>query len=296
MSGRAAEPEQTTLPVVLEQIAPELGSPEANGARIRELTEAANAGLVVFPELSLTGYDLRGRAPGTAVRRGRAPVPGLAEPGPAVAVGYVEEAPDHRLFNAAAVQRGERIVAVHRKVHLPTYGMFDEGRHFAPGLEPSRCFRLAPGWRAGLLVCEDLWHPALPYLLAMDGADVLLVLAAAPGRGSPEAPESERLFGSSERWSLLARTTAFVHGVYVLLCNRVGVEGGVTFAGRSLVVAPDGTVLAEGAEDREDRLEAVLDRERLRAARRPFSHLRDEDPAVVRRALARLEGDGGGDR
>lgn len=276
------------LRVTLEQTSPALGDPEGNAARVRERVAGSDADMVVFPELSLTGYDLRSRAVDVAVLQGVPPVAGLSGDGPAAVVGYVEEAPDHRLFNAAAVQRGDRLVAVRRKLHLPTYGMFDEGRHFAPAREAGRCFTLAPGWRAGILICEDLWHPALPYLLALDGADVMVVLAAAPGRGVPDEGRPEGLFASTERWVQLARTTAFLHGVYVLLCNRVGVEGGVTFAGRSLVVEPDGTVAARGAEDGEDRLEAVLDRDRLRAARRPFSHLRDEDPDVVRRALGRL--------
>ncbi len=281
------------LRVVVEQMEPELGRPDRNAERIRRVTGAAPADLVVFPELALTGYDLRGRAAEVAVPEGTRPVEGLEGDGPLVVVGYVEEARDHRLFNAAATLRGSELLAVHRKVHLPTYGMFDEGRHFAPGRGPLKTFDAGSGWRAGLLVCEDLWHPALPYLLALDGADVLLVLAAAPGRGAPGETEDgpPRLFGSTERWTLLARTTAFLHGIYVVLANRSGIEGGVTFAGNSLVVGPDGEILAEGAQGTEDRLEARLRRDAVRSSRRPYSHLRDEDPALVRRELERICGD-----
>jgi len=313
------------LRVVLEQTAPAPGGVRANATRIAAAAgRHGNADLILFPELALTGYDLGRRTEDVAVdlRKG-SPVPRAGD-GPTIVAGLAERGEDHLVYNSAVALRGERLVAVHRKRYLPTYGMFDEGRRFAPGRRSVRPFALAPGWRAGILICEDLWHPALAYLLALQEADVLLVPAAAPGRRivqEPEAPEdvgaalasapvapdspatpasgpaaeAERpprpvgwRFASLETWELIARTTALLHGVYVLLCNRAGVEGAVTFAGGSRVVAPDGEVVARAPEAEEATLEVTLERDRVRQARRTFSHLRDEDPACTLHALERI--------
>jgi predicted amidohydrolase len=178
-------------------------------------------------------------------------------------------------------------------VYLPTYGMFDEGRYFAPGREPPPVIRLPSGWRVGVMVCEDFWHPSLAYLLALQAADVILVLAAAPGRGEPGDPRA--LFASTEPWLLLARAAAVQYGVYVVIANRVGVEGGITFAGESLVVSPTGEVLASAPQGEPWTLNVTLTRGVLRRSRTPFSHLRDEDPSFLRRALESLEGGSDGE-
>ncbi len=281
-----------TLRIVLEQIAPVPGDVAGNSARIATAATRWRASdLVLFPELALTGYDLGHRTEEVAVDLDAgSPVP-LDGEGPTIVAGLVERGDDHLIYNSAAVLRGGHVVAVHRKRYLPTYGMFDEGRRFAPGRRSVRPFTLARGWRAGILICEDLWHPALAYLYALQEADVLLVPAAAPGRGVAQESGTTmegRRFASAEAWELIARTTALVHGVYVLLCNRGGVEGAVTFAGGSMVVAPDGEVLARAHEVEDATLEVTLERDRVRRARRPFSHLRDEDPAYTLHALERI--------
>lgn len=222
------------------------------------------------------GVDLTGAPPLT-----------LREDGPVTVYGLVERGEDHLTYNAAVAQRGAALLATHRKVYLPTYGTFDEGRIFAPGRRSVRPFPLADGWQAGLLICEDFWHPALAYLLALQAVDVLLVLAAAPGRGVPAAGDGNR-FASAESWELLARTTALLHGMYVVLCNRTGVEDGVTFAGGSLVVGPRGDVIARAPQGERATLAVTLDLGSVAAARQPYSHLRDEDPAVTLHTLERI--------
>ncbi|GMV08119.1 MAG: carbon-nitrogen hydrolase [Gemmatimonadota bacterium] len=275
------------LRVSLRQIAPVLADADANRRRVEEEVAAADADLVVFPELSLTGYTLGHRARELAVPLDGPPPLALPEEGPLAVVGLVERGEDHLTYNAALAARGSRIVATHRKVYLPTYGTFDEGRVFAPGRRSVRPFEAAPGWCVGVIVCEDFWHPALSYLLALQGMDVLVVLAAAPGRGIPGEGDGA-VFASTGRWELIARTTALLHGVYVGLCNRVGVEEGVTFAGGSLVVAPDGEVLARAPEAEEARLDVTLERDRIARARQPYAHLRDEDAAVALHTLERI--------
>jgi predicted amidohydrolase len=121
--------------------------------------------------------------------------------------------------------------------------------------------------------------------------DLLLVLSAAPGRGATEAPEGGLAFTSSEPWIQMARTTALQYGIYLILCNRAGVEGDLTFAGGSMIVGPDGKILAAAPQGETARLAFRLEPEGIREARDPFSHLRDEDPARLRDELDRFLGE-----
>ncbi|MGH7482878.1 MAG: nitrilase-related carbon-nitrogen hydrolase [Longimicrobiales bacterium] len=275
------------LELALLQFEPRLLDAPANAERIAAATRAAGADVLLTPELSLSGYDVRdaAAAPWCApvAPADLATAAGAGE----VIVGLPEPTPDGRVFNTALHLRGGDAVHRHRKLYLPTYGMFDEGRYFAAG-DRVDAYRVADGWTAGLLICEDLWHPALPYLLAARGVDVLLVMAAAPGRGVMTTPNSGSGFASAETWTRIVRTTAQLYGIYVALCNRVGVEGGVTFAGGSLIVGPDGRVLAAAEAHVETLLRARLTRAEVLAARAPYAHLRDDDIALFRRELGRI--------
>jgi predicted amidohydrolase len=273
----------------IEQFAPVLGEAAANLARVRVGQEAAateRVDLLVTPELSLTGYDLRDRVHALGRPAAGDAYPELAA-GPDVVLGVVEHGDDFVAYNAALHLRGGAVLHRHRKVYLPTYGMFQEGRYFGRGTR-ARCYHAGGGWRLGLLVCEDLWHPSLTYLLAMAGANLIVVQSAAAGRGVWTGGESGGRFSSWGAWEHLARAAAIAHGVYVALANRVGVEGGMVFAGGSLIVAPDGAVLARGNDLAEDRPTADLELAAVAAARRPYAHLRDEDPHLLLRELSHL--------
>jgi len=285
------------LRVVVHQTAPILGEVAENEREIRRRIEGSSgADLLVFPELSLTGYTLRSRVQRLAFPLGEEAPLTLPQSTPPVALGLPERGRDELVYNTALIQHKNRILAKHRKVYLPTYGLFDEARYFGRGRDAPPVVTLPSGWRVGLLVCEDFWHPSLLYLLAMQGAEVVLVLSAAPGRGDPTArPKDEgplRLFSSPDTWTLLARTAAVQYGVYIVLANRGGVEEGLTFAGGSTVVDPSGCVLAEAPHGDAAVLEVCLSRQALRGARTPYAHLRDEDPEYLSRALASLLGGG----
>jgi predicted amidohydrolase len=272
----------------IEQIAPALGDAAANLALIS--AAAADAGtdgvhLVVTPELSLTGYDLRDLVHGIGVRLDGVPFPGLSG-APDLVLGLVEGGEDHIPYNTAVHLRRGRVLHRHRKVYLPTYGMFDEGRYFGRG-DRARVYEAGGGWKMGLLVCEDLWHPSLTYLLAMGGADLVVVQSAGAGRGAWEGGAAGR-FASWDAWEHLARAAAVAYGYYLVLVNRVGVEGSLCFCGGSMVIAPDGEVVARAGDTGPERLTVELDRAAVAAARRPFAHARDEDPHLLARELARL--------
>jgi predicted amidohydrolase len=280
-------PDRPALRLGVAQLAPRLRDVAANAAHIAAAAAAARADLLLTPELSLTGYDV-----GDAVHRLARP----AEPGSAadaglasltggdVVVGLIEAATGGP-FNAACVFRDGHVAFRHRKVYLPTYGMFDEGRWFGRG-QSIETFRTAGGWHCGLLICEDFWHPGLAYVLASRGIDLLLVQAAAPGRGVWTGGE-HGAFASSDVWERIARTTAQLYGIAVAVCNRTGAEGGVTFAGGSIIVGPKGTVLARAGDSGEETLTAELTEAMFRAARQPYAHSRDDDPGLVIRELQR---------
>jgi predicted amidohydrolase len=278
------------LRVAVLQTAPLFGDIAGN---VRDITGAATgADLVVTPELSLTGYDLRDAVHEHAlpVTTGAPPPAALGSLGragdPALIAGFVERGDDAIPYNAALLVADGRVRHVHRKIYLPTYGVFDEGRWFGRG----RSVGLVDmhGWRIAILICEDFWHPSLVYVAALAGADVLVVPAAAPGRGIPDGPGGPERFDSSVAWLELARVSARTHGIYVVLANRVGVEDGVTFAGGSRIVGPDAEILAAAGEEEPARIEAVLKPGELARARRPYAHLRDEDPRILIEALRTL--------
>ena len=171
-----------SLRLVLHQTAPRLGAVDENLAAIHQALGTTPPGsLCVFPELSLTGYDLGARARELALEEDAPPPVKSPDAATTVVLGYPEIARDTRLYNVAGAFRGGERILRHRKRYLPTYGMFDEGRIFAPGDQGPRLFHPRPEWPAALLVCEELWHPALAYLAALRGAHLLVVLAAAPG-------------------------------------------------------------------------------------------------------------------
>lgn len=276
-----------SLRLRIHQTAPRLAEVTGNLAEMDALLAEAPAGsLVVFPELAHTGYDLGVRARELALEASAPPPLRPSGPGVTAVWGFPEVAGDGRLYNAAGAVDASGWIHRHRKRYLPTYGMFDEARTFAPGVQGPHIFHPHPSWPTALLICEELWHPGLAYLAALRGAHLLLILAAAPGRGSPRDPEEDGTrFGSHGAWRLLARTAALTHGMYVALANRCGAEGGVVFAGGSMVVGPDGTVLAEASHAEPDTLDVVLDLDAVRSARTPYAHIRDEDPSLMIREL-----------
>jgi predicted amidohydrolase len=228
----------------MAQIAPALADRQRNVALHLKQIEAARqekADLVVFPELSLTGYFVRDMVPDVAIHREAAELRRLMEAaGPtALVAGFVEESSQHRFYNAALFAEEGRIVHVHRKVYLPTYGLFDEQRYFAAG-ERIEAFDTARFGRVGLLICEDFWHLSAAAIMQAEEIDLLICVANSPVRGV--AGDQIRTAATYDR---IARTFAQLLGAVVIVVNRVGFEDGLCFWGGSRVVGPDGCVLAE---------------------------------------------------
>ncbi len=278
-----------TVRIAIAQCAPALGAFRRNldmHLEIVERARVAGAQLVVFPELSLTGYYVKDLATDLACPSDDARLAPLAKAAAGIDViaGFIERSPDARIHIASGYWSGGAVRHLHRKVYPPTYGIFDDGRYFARG-ERFDVFTSAVG-TAGIAICEDAWHASTPYLYAIRGAHVMFYVSASPGRGVAEGGD----LGTAESCRLMDRFYAQYLTVYVIFVNRVGNEDGVAFWGGSEVVAPDGTVVARAKEFEEDLLIAEIDpllaaRER---ARNPL--LRDERHDLVLRHLAERVG------
>ncbi|HEX7225486.1 MAG TPA: nitrilase-related carbon-nitrogen hydrolase [Candidatus Limnocylindria bacterium] len=281
--------------IALGQIAPHLGEVDRNLelAADRVRTAAADgADLLVLPELALTGYLLQDLVPDVAMHATdpRLAAIGADAPDLLVAVGFVEETDDHRYANSAALVRGGTVLGVHRKVYLPTYGLFDEGRFTRPGDRVRTIDVGAPVGRVGLSVCEDFWHPTVPLLQAWDGASLLVNIAAGPSR----APGGPAGLAAIAGWHKMQDTYALLGTVPLAFCNRVGNEEGLTFWGGSRVVAADGSTVVEAPLWEEALVVGTIDTDDLRMQRYGLPILADERLELVRREVDRIIGERAG--
>lgn len=276
--------------VALAQIAPRLGALDENLERHEALLADARAqqtDLLIFPELGLTGYLLQDLNAEVAMRRDDPRLAGLAQAadGLSAVVSFVEESDDHQLFIAAALLEDGEVRHVHRKVFLPTYGLFDERRFFAPGARV-RATSSRLGLRLGISICEDFWHLATPQILALDGAQVLINVSSSPGRDV--AAVNEHGLGTADSWRTLNRAYAQLTTSYVIFVNRVGVDESITFWGGSEVVGPSGETVFSAPTHDEGLFLAEIDPVAVRRERIAMPLLRDERPEVVLRQLDQI--------
>jgi predicted amidohydrolase len=260
--------------IALAQLDSRLGDVAANTRRSSDaagVARAAQADLVVFPELQLSGYGPGGGAEAALTTdEAAATADGLA-----ALVGFQEEDEGHHYNSCVYVEDGAA-VHVHRKLYLPDYPPFDEDARFEPG-DTMRAFDTALG-RMAVLICNDAWQPFLPPLAVQDGAEILLL----PSASSTAVPEAEAY------WRELTRFYARMLECYVVFANRVGTEGDFTFWGGSHVVDPLGDVIAEAPRLEESVLVAELDLDLVRERRRELSLVGPLRPELLRRELARL--------
>lgn len=268
------------------QFAPVLGDLDANLAAHRRFADSAVANgsqLLVFPELSLTGYFVKDLVGELAMTREDARLDPLRDMSRRLdlVASFIERGEGDRAYIAAGYFSGGELLHVHRKVYLPTYGMFEEGRFLSSG---SRIGTFdGPLGRTAILICEDLWHPSTVGVAAADGADLLIGVAASPARGfGGDRPDSARLYEQ------MNRVYAQLFGMHVVFSNRTGFEDGVGFWGGSEVVDPFGRELAKSPYFDEALLTATIDPLEARRARLVTPLGRDERLDVTIAELDRI--------
>ena len=282
------------------QFRPEKSRLRESLARLRAPLEARRPPArraLALPEAARNGYSLRGGARALPLTRHellellvgvyeKVGWEGVLD----VVVGFYERDEGAYYNSAAYLELPHRVVHVHRKVCLPTYGVFDEERYLARGRRVE-AFRTRFG-RAALLICEDFWHSITATIAALDGAEVIYVPSASPARGFQGGyPENVA------RWRTLAQAVAAEHGLYVVVASLVGFEGGKGMSGGSLVVGPDGRILAEAPLFEEAALLFPLDRERIPPVRYDSPLLSDLEAGLplllsdLQRVLGRRDAD-----
>jgi NAD+ synthase (glutamine-hydrolysing) len=275
------------LRLAIAQVRPHKGAYEENlcrfGALFREVGSWPEPPeLVVAPETALTGYFLEGGVRDLAIS-GDQLFADLSRqhsdsgaPSFDVALGFYE-VHGNRLYNSGlyATLGGPDagIRHIHRKIFLPTYGVFDEERFVEAG-RSVQAFDTRWG-RAAMLICEDAWHSFTPMLAALDGAQLIIIPSASPARGVITTDDTAGRPVSLARWSRLVQDIAGEHGVYVALAQLVGFEGGKAFPGGSILAGPRGDILTQGPIFQEAIIPALVDFEEITRARADLPLLAD---------------------
>ncbi|MFY0312135.1 nitrilase-related carbon-nitrogen hydrolase [Leisingera sp. D0M16] len=274
-----------TLKIGAAQFASEIGDVDANMDRHLDwIARGHEAGLdlLVLPELSLTGHYGPEKLLTGAMRRSDERLTRLAEKAGEMrlVVGFMEEGPAAQFYNSAAILQNGRMIHLHRKINLPTYGKLEEGKHYASGRFVETC-SLDEDWRAGLLICADVWNPALTHLAFLHGATLLIC----PVSSGVEAVGAD--FDNPGGWALTMRFNAMMYGAPAIMVNRTGTERDLTFWGGSRIVDPFGRELAVAGTG-EELITAELDYDAVRRARHLLPTVRDSNIALVQRETARL--------
>ncbi len=276
----------------IAQIDCTLANFDENLAQHCSMTEEAirdGADAIAFPELSLTGYNVQDAAQDIAMHIEDAKLDPLRELSRKICIicGGIELSNDYGVYNSALLFEEGVGQSVHRKIYLPTYGMFEELRYFSAGQQIKTITSKRLG-QIGVAICEDFWHVSVPYLLAHQGAKLLFVLMSSPLRMSPGSGNPAIV----TQWQTIVSTYSFLFSSYVACVNRVGNEDSFTYWGNSSVTGPDGAVLCAAPLFKQHIMDAVIDFSEVKRARLHSSHFLDEDLRLISAELSEIIGKG----
>lgn len=276
--------------IALAQVDAALDAVDANLQHAAEIVWRAgeqHADLVVFPELTLHGYPITSYDADLAMSADDHRLRTLSTEGgagPDVAIGFHEDAGPHT-YNSVAYLDGHHLLQVHRKLYLPTYDIWEEHKHFSPG-HSLRAFTTRFG-RMGILTCNDAWQACPPFLLAQDGAEVLLIPTNSADTRAPDVIDTPAY------WRDILRAVARMNELWVVFVNRVGAVNGLEFWGGSCVVDPTGLIVAEAPFKEEALLVVDIDVAAARRRRRQLPLLKDARLGLLTREMQRLIAEGG---
>ncbi|MBU4511592.1 carbon-nitrogen hydrolase [bacterium] len=274
------------MKIGLAQIDCELGNIKVNLNKIKEFISRAReekVNLLIFPELSLTGYSVKELVPKVAIRIDDPIIEDLKRESKDISfvIGLVEESRDYNFYNSALYLEQGEIKHLHRKIYLPNYGIFEEKKYFTSG-EKMRSFETSYG-RMTILICADSWHPVLPYISALDGASIFIHTVASFEKGLGEEI-SNRI-----AWERLNKFYAQIFSCYVIFVNRVGSEGENKFWGGSAIIAPGGKEIVKADYYKERLTTAEIDLKEVRRYRNILPEFREEKIDLAIRELGRVK-------
>lgn len=260
--------------LALAQISGKRGDKRSNLKNLEKTVAKAaklSAELVIFPELSVTGYTVRDQLYELAE-----PVPG---PSTQVMANVAKKTRTHiifglpelsektqaTLYNASVLVGPKGFIGKYRKMYLPTHSVFEEKRYFRPGYEAAT-FTTELG-KIGLIICYDLFFPEVTRLTRLQGAQLIVCISASPA--------VRRAFFETLTVARAIENTAFL--AYV---NLVGIEDGLQFWGGSRLVGPQGKIIAKAEYDKEDLIIADVDYVDLRPVETFVPALRDLRPEL----------------
>ncbi len=275
-----------TLNVAVAQIESVLGDLDANLRKHLDLiaiAQRAGVEVLLFPEMSMTGHSAGSDTLRLAIGRKHPLVAEIARAAGTMytVFGVIEEGAAAQFYNSAIAVRAGEVVFVHRKINLATYGLLEDGKHFAAG-NTLEAFDIKPHWRASISICADAWNPALVHLAALHGVTLLMV----PISSAIEAVGSE--FDNPLGWDTNLRFYALTYGMPVMMANRVGAEGDLTFWGGSRILDSFGRPLAHATGSGEEMVHAQLNFGDVRRARYLLPTVRDSNVPLVHREIGRL--------
>lgn len=270
--------------ISLAQINPKLGNLEANLQKHLVFIEEARkkrSNVIAFPELSLTGYMLRDGVLDVAISKIDSRFKPIIDASYEITIllGLVELSVDGKLYNSYFVFEDGKVIHVHRKIYLPTYSVFEEKRYFAEG-DKIRGFQSKWG-HFGVLICNDMWHPTLLWLLSLQAAELVFVPASAPLRGLTE----NKISDSQRIWRLLCECGAKTNTLYVAFVNQIGWQDQLFFFGESALFGPNGFQISQASSEKEELLILEVDKNFLIRERVLTPLRRDERVELITREL-----------
>ena len=274
--------------IALAQISPYLGDVEKNfrlHLKSIEKAKKKNADLIIFPELSLTGYTLKDLVENVALNHEKDRFFGQLKTLSkeiSIVLGFVEEKERGLFYNSGAFLSRGKILHVHRKVFLPTYGMFEEGKYFGQGKNFNTF--TTPYGNTGMMICYDFLHYSASYCLFAGGTEIIIVISAAPGRGISD----KEFYTTSHMWELMGKTISRFSSAFLVYCNRTGFEDGKSFAGGSFIYNPAGELIAKASYVDEDFLIKEINLDEIRTIRKKWPYKRDDKPEIILEVLKRI--------
>ena len=273
--------------VTAAQISPVLGKVQENLEKHLFYIEEAKklkSDIIIFPELSLTGYNLKDSALDVARNTESREVQAIAEASKGITTifGLVELGFAAQIHNSSLAVRENKVLFLHRKLNLPNYGDLTEGKLFGTGRSIDT-FKLQEQWFGSILICADVWNPGLVHLAAVSGATILTI----PINAAHETVKHD-LYSNSEGWDLMARFYSYIYGLPIVVVNRIGKESEFEFFGKSKIFGPHGEILSQAGSDKEEIITAELKFSEIVRARSHLPTVRDSNLDLIHRETVRL--------